>query len=233
LLRIHDSLEDYLYNRFAELVEFSGTRYLYDITNTYFEGRIQQFTDRLIFVKSEAKQAKEDGIVAGQRNRFEKGIRQIRDSLSKPKGHKKIGQVHQRIGRLKAKNTRVSQAFDIKLKDDGSEVTHLEWSYNPDHEQRNGTYIIRTSLPVESPKRAWQAYHTFTTIGAVNRCCKTDLNMRPVYHQKDEPIKAHLFLTLLACNIATFIRHLFSEKRHTVVVERNRADHEYSESDPL
>jgi transposase len=342
LLSIHDMLEDYLYHRFAELVDFSGTRYLYDITNTYFEGRMlgsslasyarskekrndcplvsigllandygfirrshfyegnvgepgtfeavleyvgesegiltdagigtsenieklavkgigymcvvragfshyqvdfeqgesfehkssngdkyqvwvqtkahpfqvgdQQFTDWLIFVKSEAKQAKEDGIVAGQRQRFEKGIRQIRESLSKPKGHKKIAQVHQRIGRLKAKNTRVSQAFDIKLKDDGSQVTHLQWSYDPDHEQRNGTYIIRTSLPVEDPKQAWQAYNTFTAIEAVNRCCKTDLNMRPVYHQKDEPIKAHLFLTLLACNIATFIRYLLAKK---------------------
>lgn len=342
LLSTHDALEDYVYNRLNDLVDFSGRRHLYDITNTYFEGRMlgsrlatyarskekrndcplvsiglltnelgfirrshfyagnigepgtfdamlkyvtegeailtdagigtsenieklalrglgymcvaregfshypvdfeqaesfehkssngnqykvwlqirehlfevdgQQFSDWLIFVKSEAKQAKEDGIVSGQKTRFEKGLRQIRDSLSKVKGHKKIAQVHQRIGRLKAKNTRVSKAFDIKLKDDGSQVTQLEWNYNPDHEQRNGTYIIRTSLPIATPKQAWQAYHTFTIIEAVNRCCKTDLNMRPVYHQKDEPIKAHLFLTLLACNIVTFIRYLLAKK---------------------
>ena len=342
LLGIHDELEDYVYDRFAELIDFSSTRFLYDITNTYFEGRMlsshlaryarskekrndcplvsiallanesgfirrshfyegnvsepgtfdavldyvkegegiltdagigtsenierlavkaigymcvvregfrqyqvdfeegerfehkcsngrkyqvwvqtkahsfqvedQQFTDWLIFVKSEAKQAKEDGMVAGQKQRFEKGIRQIRDSLSKPKGHKQIAQVNQRIGRLRAKHSRVSKAFEIKLKDNGSQVTDLQWSYNPDHEQRNGTYIIRTSLAVEDPKEAWQTYHTFTAIEALNRCCKTDLNMRPVYHQNDEPIKAHLFLTLLACNIVTFIRYLLAQK---------------------
>lgn len=342
LFQIHDGLEDYVYTRLAELVDFSGSGYLYDITNTYFEGRMlsshlasygrskerrndcplisiglltnqwgfirrshfyagnvsepdtfdrvlsfvsesegmvtdagiatmenikklavrgipymcvvregfahyqldftgaesfehkcsngehykvwvqvedhsfqvgeQHFSDRLIFVKSEAKQAKEDGIVAGQKKRFEKGLQQIRESLSKRRGHKKIAQVHQRIGRLKAQNTRVNQAFDIKLKDNGQQVTHLEWTYNPKHEQRNGTYIIRTSLPVNTPREAWQAYHTFTTIEAVNRCCKTDLNMRPVYHQKDEPIQAHLFLTLLACNIVTFIRYLLAKK---------------------
>jgi transposase len=173
----------------------------------------QPFRDWLIFVKSEAKQAKEDGIISKQKQRMEAGLDQIRQSLSNPRGHRKIHQVHQRIGRLKLQNSKVSKAFDIQTHDDGVHVTQLQWRYNTRYEQRNGTYIIRTSEPVTDARQAWQVYHTLSTIEGVNRCCKTDLNMRPVYHRKDEPIQAHLFLTLLACTIVTYIRHLLGKKR--------------------
>lgn len=171
-----------------------------------FEVEGQSFTDWLIFVKSQTKQAKEDGMVALQKQRFENGLRQIRQSLSKPRGHKKVEQVHQRIGRLRARYTRVSKAFDVQATDDGKIVQDLQWSYDERHEQRNGSYIIRTSMPIQSAQQAWQAYHRLSTIEAVNRCLKTDLNLRPVFHQKDLTIKAHLFLSLLACTILHYIR---------------------------
>ena len=172
----------------------------------------QLFKDWLIFVKSEAKQAKEDGIISKQKQRMEVGLDQIRQSLSNPRGHRKTHQVHQRIGRLKLQNSKVSKAFDIQAQDDGVHVTQLQWHYDTRYEQRNGTYIIRTSEPVTDARQAWQVYHTLSTIEGVNRCCKSDLNMRPVYHRKDEPIQAHLFLTLLACTIVTYIRHLLGKK---------------------
>jgi len=172
----------------------------------------QRYTDWLIFVKSEAKQAKEDGIVQKQKTRFEAGLQAIRSSLTKPRGHKTITQVHQRIGRLKAKNSRVNKAFDIQTADDGKNITDMIWSYDPTAEQRNGTYIIRCSEPVKDVHQAWKDYCALTKIEAVNRCCKTDLNLRPVYHQKDEPIQAHLFLTLIACSIVQFIRNQLAKQ---------------------
>jgi transposase len=177
----------------------------------------QELSDTLIFVKSEQKQAKEDSIIRLQKQRFEKGLEAIQQSLSKPRGHKKVEQVHQRIGRLRARHSRVSKAFHIQAFDDGQQVQRLEWNYDAALEQRNGTYVIRTSMPVESPQQVWQAYHALSNIEAVNRCCKTDLNMRPVYHQKDSTVKAHLFLTLLACTIVQYIRHRLAAKgiRHS------------------
>jgi len=165
------------------------------------------YTDWLIFVKSEAKQAKEDSMIQKQKLRFETGLQAIRNSLDKPRGHKTIVQVHQRLGRLKEKNSRVGKAFQIKTADNGQNITHLNWTYDPEAEQRNGTYIIRRSEPVTNLLQGWKDYCALTQIEAVNRCCKTDLNMRPVYHQQDNTIQAHLFLTLIACTIVQFIRH--------------------------
>ena len=334
---VHEELEDYLYRRMDALLDFGKTRYLYDLTNTYFEGRMQgsdlaqrgrskekradaplismglltneagfirrshfyagnvsepgtledvhkflkdsqgvvtdagigtqanieelarleipyisvvrsgfeefdidfeqgeyflhhtsngqqyglwlqsrkhtfkigedTYTDWLIFVKSEAKQRKEDGIVNKQKARFEAGLIAIQSSLDKPRGHKSIGQVHQRIGRLRNKYGRVSKAFEVQCEDDGKNITALKWDYDASNEKRNGTYIIRRSEPITNLHQAWKDYCALTEIEAVNRCCKTDLNLRPVYHQKDESIQAHLFLTTLACNIVQFIRY--------------------------
>jgi len=176
-----------------------------------FEVEGKPYMDYLIFVKSQAKQAKEDGIVQKQKTRFQAGLQAIRSSLDKPRGHKTIPQVHQRLGRLKAKNTRVAKAFDIQTTDDGKNITGLTWDYNPEGEQRNGSYIIRRSEPVEDIHQAWKDYCALTKIEAVNRCCKTDLNLRPVYHQKDRTIQAHLFLTLIACTIVHFIRHQLAQ----------------------
>lgn len=177
-----------------------------------FQVEGKNYTDWLIFVKSEAKQAKEDGIIQKQKSRFEKGLQSIKSSLAKIKGRKSISQIHQRIGRLKAKHSRVTKAFSIETQDDGKNITTLTWSYNPSSEQRNGTYIIRSSEPVIDVHQAWKDYCALTKIEAVNRCCKTDLNLRPVYHQKDDSIQAHLFLTLIACTIVQFIRYQLAKE---------------------
>jgi len=179
-------------------------------THTFEIGQ-KSYTDYLIFVKSEAKQAKEDGIVQKQKARFIEGLQAIGSSLEKPRGHKTIARVHQRLGRLKTKNSRVAKAFDIHTTDDGKNITSLTWKYDPKGEQRNGSYIIRRSEPVDDILQAWKDYIALTKIEAVNRCCKTDLNMRPVYHHNDRTIQAHLFLTLLACTIVHFIRHQLAE----------------------
>ncbi len=146
------------------------------------------YTDYLVFVKSQAKQAKEDSMVQKQKARFQAGLQAIRESLEKPRGHKTIARVNQRLGRLKAKNSRVAKAFGMHTTDDGKNITGLTWSYDPTGEQRNGCYIIRRSQPVEDVHQAWEDYCALTHIEAVNRCCKTDLNLRPVYHQKDHTI---------------------------------------------
>lgn len=186
----------------------NGTKYSIwlELHQHTFEVDGQQYEDQLLFVKSEQKKAKEDSIIQGQKGRFEKGLNAIKESLLKPRGHKSIQRVNQRIGRLRARHGKVSKAFKIQTKNDGINVLHIDWQYDAALEKRNGAYIIRTSMPITDEQQAWKAYHTLSRIEAVNRCCKTDLNMRPVYHQNDQSVKAHLFLTLLACSIVQFVR---------------------------
>lgn len=187
----------------------NGYKYQVHLVVRQYEFNIgeQDYIDDLIFVKSEAKARKDRGIWDKQKKRFEQGLLKIQSSLTKPRGHKKLHQIHQRIGRLKAKYTKVSPHFDINVQAKEEQVTQLSWTYQKPKNKQAGTYVIRSSKKVNDPKAAWEKYHQLTTVEQVNKTCKSDLNIRPIFHQKDKNIKAHLLITALACNIVTFVRN--------------------------
>lgn len=64
--------------------------------------------------------------------------------------------------------------------------------------RREGRYLLRSNLPAEDPARLWQHYVQLTEIEAVFRALKSDLAIRPIYHQKDSRIEAHIFVSFLA-----------------------------------
>lgn len=203
-----------------EVVSFQhhcSNGYQYQVWLTAREHKLtingKEYKEYLLFVKSEGKQRKEDGIIVKQKQRFEQGLLAIQASLSKKRGHKKITQVHQRIGKLKGKNGKVNKAFKLEFEDDGVNITSLKWRYDSTHEKRNGTYVIRTSQAIQDVKQTWNTYKALTEIEAINRCLKTDLKIRPVYHQKDETIKAHFFMGFIAANVIKYIRAWLAENQ--------------------
>lgn len=61
-----------------------------------------------------------------------------------------------------------------------------------------GHYLLRSNLSGEDPARLWQHYVQLTEIEAVFRALKNDLVIRPIHHQKDSRIEAHIFVSFLA-----------------------------------
>jgi transposase len=64
--------------------------------------------------------------------------------------------------------------------------------------RREGHYLLRSNLSAEDPGLLWQHYVQLTEIEAVFRALKSDLAIRPIYHQKDSRIEAHIFVSFLA-----------------------------------
>ena len=64
--------------------------------------------------------------------------------------------------------------------------------------RREGHYLLRSNLSAEDPALLWQHYVQLTEIEAVFRALKSDLAIRPIYHQKDSRIEAHIFVSFLA-----------------------------------
>lgn len=58
----------------------------------------------------------------------------------------------------------------------------------------------------------WQFYNTTREIEATFRVLKTDLDLRPIYHKKDESTMAHLHLGLLAYWVVNTVRHQLKEE---------------------
>jgi len=61
-----------------------------------------------------------------------------------------------------------------------------------------GTYLLRTNLTTGKPEEFWKQYIVLTEIEQAFKEIKQDLNIRPIYHQKDERIEAHIFVCFLS-----------------------------------
>jgi len=64
--------------------------------------------------------------------------------------------------------------------------------------RREGHYLLRSNLCGENPAVLWQYYMQLTQIEQAFKNLKSDLSLRPVYHQKDSRIEAHIFVAFLA-----------------------------------
>lgn len=64
--------------------------------------------------------------------------------------------------------------------------------------RREGHYLLRTNLTEHDPAMLWQFYIQLTEVEQAFKELKNDLAIRPIYHQKDERIEAHIFVSFLA-----------------------------------
>ena len=184
-------------------------------------------TDYCLKVESHSKELKERSMNEQFRSRFEAGLQKIADSLTKKGGVKQVDKVNQRIGRLKQKYPSIQRYFDIvtevhdqpetkwkkKVTEPGNAkkqiVTAVKWAVKEgvDINARSGVYFLRTSLQAKTEENIWQFYNTIRDIEATFRTLKSDLDLRPIYHQKDENTMAHLHLGLLAYWLVNTVRH--------------------------
>jgi hypothetical protein len=75
--------------------------------------------------------------------------------------------------------------------------------------RREGRYLLRSNLTESDPAALWQHYITLTQIEEAFRNLKGDLGVRPIFHQKDSRVEAHIFLAFLAyCLHVTLGRRL-------------------------
>ena len=77
---------------------------------------------------------------------------------------------------------------------------------------RSGVYFLRTSLDATDEAILWQFYNLIREIESTFRVLKTDLDLRPIYHQKDENTMAHLHLGLLAYWLVNTVRYQLKTK---------------------
>ncbi|MCC5918675.1 MAG: IS1634 family transposase [Cryomorphaceae bacterium] len=172
-------------------------------------------TDTWMYVQSDMKRKKEQSISRKLSQRFEEELHSIRDAFAKKGGTKKIEKVWERIGRAKQKHKIVSGRYDIQVQEVNGKAVALEYKIkaNPVKEDKEkGVYFIRTSYQDPCEKELWEIYNTIREVESTFRCLKTDLQMRPVYHQRDERIEAHLYLTILAYQLVNTIRYMLKQE---------------------
>src|SRR5439155_9011712 len=75
--------------------------------------------------------------------------------------------------------------------------------------RREGRYLLRTNLTDNDPAQLWQYYVQLVTVEEAFRNLKGDLAIRPIFHQDEKRIEAHIFIAFLAyCMQITLTRRL-------------------------
>lgn len=82
-------------------------------------------------------------------------------------------------------------------------------------DRQSGIYFLRTNVPTFDEKTTWDYYNLTREIECTNRQLKTDLNLRPIHHKKDDRSDAHLFLGLLSYWIVNTIRYKLKQTGET------------------
>ncbi len=175
----------------------------------------QEYNDTWMYVESEGKRKKENSIKIKLRQRFEEELDSIKESFSKKGGTKKINKVWERIGRAKEKHKQVSSRYELVVAEKDGEATNLTWTIIQNKvkdDKSKGVYFIRTNHKKTDEAKLWDIYNTIREVESTFRCLKSDLNLRPVNHQNDERIEAHIYLTILAYQLVNTIRYMLKNK---------------------
>ena len=165
-----------------------------------------------LYCHSEQKAQKEQAIRNRFHERLEAALSQLQAGLNRKGTVKNYVKVLERIGRLREQHSRVAQDYQIEVTPDEQHknAVALTWQREEASEQKDrncGVYCLRSNLPDWTEEQLWTTYLILTEIEATFRSLKTELGLRPVYHQKEERVTAHLFITLLAYHLVHTLRH--------------------------
>ncbi len=156
-------------------------------------------TETFILCRSRDRFRKEQAITG----RFEQ---KIEDALTRmtarcEKQRREPMKVEREIGRLLGKNTRAAKLFDVKVekRDDG--FARLSWSKAESNRDwatlSAGCYLLRTNVADWSDEELWKAYIQLSEAEAAFCIHKSDLAIRPIWHQKQDRVLAHIFVCFL------------------------------------
>lgn len=136
--------------------------------------------------------------------RFAKRIREGLEKIAKTCERKKQDPltIAQRIGRLKGLNSRAAGLFNVHIAsrpDGGVTVTwHEVEDWRAWAELSEGCYLLRSNVADWSAEDLWRTYIQLTEAEAAFHIHKSDLRIRPVWHQKPERVQAHILVCFLA-----------------------------------
>jgi transposase len=151
-----------------------------------------------VLAKSDGRQAKENAMRRKRLARLLRKLRAMRKSLPKR------DQLLMRIGAARKDAGRAFGFVKIQLPDKDEQVTRNTFTFHIDKpklkaaEQRDGHYLLRSNLTGEDPAVLWTRYVQLTQIESVFRSLKSELGIRPIYHQLEHRADAHVFIAFLA-----------------------------------
>jgi len=159
---------------------------------------LAQDNELYVLAKSKDRRAKERAIRKYKLRKYLQGLARLR------KNCRNRDKLLERLGALKQQAGKSVKCVDLIIPAQGSRVTPENFSYSLNRDTykkmilRDGMYLLRTNLTETNPDVIWQRYVLLTQVEAAFKSLKSDLAVRPVYHQLEHRVEAHIFVAFLS-----------------------------------
>lgn len=158
--------------------------------------------EKFILCRSEGRKAKERAMLERQVCRLEEKMQGIKAAIVSGRLTEDV-QAAKRIGRWSGRYPKAERLIDVEMVKDATgrlidlkierRMERADWA-----EKTHGCYLLRTNLTEEDPKALWKAYMQLVLAEKAFQLSKSDLRLRPVYHQEEHRVQAHIFVCFLA-----------------------------------
>jgi len=171
-------------------------------------------TETYVLCRSTARREKELAIRRRFSTRFEDRLRGLehRVAAGRLKDRAKIERV---LGRLQASSASVADLYEMAVRNEDGRL-RLHWrlieARRAWRDAREGAYLLRTNLVGQTVEELWTKYIQLTEAEAAFRALKSELAVRPVFHQLERRAKAHLLVAFLGYALWVTLKHLLHRR---------------------
>ena len=164
-----------------------------------------------LYCHSPTRELKDRAIDDAKSSAFVATLHKLVNALAKPGATLSMTKAMERIGRAKQRYARAAQHYQVHVEPDASgvNVASITWEKHTKGGSAAmfpGVYCLRTTLIDLDDATLWRTYTMLTQLESVFRSLKTDLGLRPVYHQIERRIEGHLFISVLAYHFVHTMR---------------------------
>jgi transposase len=175
-----------------------------------------------VLCRTTARREKEKAMRSRFSAQMEKALNQLAQRVAAGK-LKDRGKIERRLGRIEARYPSVADLYQMQLVETDSGL-RLDWQMLPERrtwqETREGAYLLRTNLRAESAAELWTQYMQLTEAEAAFRALKSALSIRPLFHQLEPRVKAHILVAFLGYALWVTLKHLLQRKQSSLTPAR-------------
>jgi transposase len=175
---------------------------------------IPQGEETFILCRTHGRKEKEKAI----RNRFSTRMEDALKRLAKTIATGRLkdrNKMERRLGRIQASHPQVNDLYEVALRDTGEGI-RLHWTIQEDRrlwrDLREGAYMLRTNLQAGTAEELWSQYMQLTEAEASFRALKSELSIRPLFHQLEPRVKAHVMVAFLGYALWVTLKHLLKRR---------------------
>ena len=174
-----------------------------------------QGEETYILCRSTARRAKEQAIRSRFSTRMEKALQALQKRVAEGQ-LKDRNKIERNLGSIQARHPQVADLYEMKVTEEERCACRWNGKRSPAgrtwQRAREGAYLLRTNLPPGEPAQLWKDYIQLTEAEAAFRALKSELSIRPIFHQLERRAKAHILVAFLGYALWVTLKHLLMRK---------------------